>query len=170
MAKWHINPKTGEPGLCRALKNCPFGGSDEHYSSREAAQGAYEAKMEAEADPMKGTQLRESQELGKATLNSLKLKGPQAGNYNLYMLKTYELEAERLHGKVQKPGSRVSIADDKKLYKELEGNKAGLQDLYERVQAEDSRIRVLEALATIDHAMAGLETGWGDYWNEYDED
>lgn len=43
MAKYHINPKTGNPGLCKAKDNCPFGGADEHYSSKDVARAAYEA-------------------------------------------------------------------------------------------------------------------------------
>lgn len=60
MAKFHINSKTGEPGLCRAVgEGCPFGGTDEHYTSKEAAQKAYENLMEKES------------------LNSVKVNRPQ---------------------------------------------------------------------------------------------
>ena len=45
MAKYHINPKTGEPGLCHAVKSCPFGGDDAHYSSKTEARQAFEAMM-----------------------------------------------------------------------------------------------------------------------------
>ncbi len=48
MAKYHINPKTGNASVCRAKKNCPFGGDDAHYPTKEAAAAAYEAKMEQE--------------------------------------------------------------------------------------------------------------------------
>lgn len=42
MAKYHINAK-GEPGLCGARKNCPFGDLEsDHYSSPESARAAYE--------------------------------------------------------------------------------------------------------------------------------
>lgn len=43
MAKYHINPTTGNPGLCRAHKQCPFGGESEHYGSESEARQAYEA-------------------------------------------------------------------------------------------------------------------------------
>lgn len=47
MATYHINPKTGNPGRCRAeLGNCPFGGAEEHYDSVESAAKAYEERME----------------------------------------------------------------------------------------------------------------------------
>lgn len=42
MPRFHINDK-GEPGQCRAEKNCPFGLSDgEHYTTKEEARKAYE--------------------------------------------------------------------------------------------------------------------------------
>lgn len=42
MSKFHINPSTGNPGRCFALKKCRFGGDDEHYGSKELAALAYE--------------------------------------------------------------------------------------------------------------------------------
>ena len=43
MAKYHINPKTGNPGVCRAVNSCPFGDlNSDHYPSAEAARSAYE--------------------------------------------------------------------------------------------------------------------------------
>lgn len=43
--KYHISPKTGEPGKCQALVNCPFAAAEEHYSSSEAARSAYEKRQ-----------------------------------------------------------------------------------------------------------------------------
>ncbi len=48
MAKYHINAK-GEPGVCQALKNCPFGGEAAHYASAQEAREAYELKMFSES-------------------------------------------------------------------------------------------------------------------------
>lgn len=43
---FHINPSTGDVGSCRAKSgNCPFGGSEEHYSTAAAARGAFEASV-----------------------------------------------------------------------------------------------------------------------------
>jgi hypothetical protein len=39
---YHVNPESGEPGTCKAMKSCPFGGADVHYTSPEAARAAYE--------------------------------------------------------------------------------------------------------------------------------
>ncbi len=44
MTSFHINAK-GEPGQCRAQKQCPFGGVDAHFTSAEAARSAYEAQQ-----------------------------------------------------------------------------------------------------------------------------
>lgn len=44
--KFHVNPKTGNPGVCRAKANCPFGGDDEHFESREEARSVYEKTQE----------------------------------------------------------------------------------------------------------------------------
>ena len=44
MAKFHINGK-GEPGACQAQEgNCPFGGDDDHYTSKDGARKSFESK------------------------------------------------------------------------------------------------------------------------------
>jgi hypothetical protein len=48
LAKFHINPITGNSGRCLALKKCRFGGDEEHYPSKESASFAYEAARYAE--------------------------------------------------------------------------------------------------------------------------
>ncbi len=46
MSRYHINPATGEPGICRATKVCPFGDlATAHYSSKTEARHACEAAM-----------------------------------------------------------------------------------------------------------------------------
>ncbi len=46
MARYHINPATGDVGLCRARKNCPFGDFEhDHYATPEAARAAFEKEM-----------------------------------------------------------------------------------------------------------------------------
>src|SRR6478735_5716445 len=43
--RYHVNKK-GEAGKCRAEQGpCPYGSSDEHYSSAAEAQAAYEEAM-----------------------------------------------------------------------------------------------------------------------------
>jgi hypothetical protein len=46
MAKYHINPKTGNPGHCAAKSSCPFGGPERHFNSPEATRAAFEKIME----------------------------------------------------------------------------------------------------------------------------
>ena len=48
---YHVNPKTGRASVCRARVRCPFGGSDEHYSSEKEAGRAFEEKMQARTLP-----------------------------------------------------------------------------------------------------------------------
>lgn len=44
--RYHLNPETGNAGLCRAKKKCRFGTDDEHYPTPEAARRAYELSQE----------------------------------------------------------------------------------------------------------------------------
>ncbi len=46
MAKYHVNPTTGEAGKCRARHNCPYGGENEHYSTAADARKAFEKYMD----------------------------------------------------------------------------------------------------------------------------
>lgn len=47
MAKYHINPETGNPGKCTAQVKCRFGGDAAHYGSAEEARSAYEVTQAA---------------------------------------------------------------------------------------------------------------------------
>lgn len=52
MLKYHVNPATGNPGLCAATVSCPFGDlENDHYTSREAAQNAYEKSQDTFTKP-----------------------------------------------------------------------------------------------------------------------
>lgn len=49
MAKYHINPATGDPGRCMARSgHCPFGGDETHYSTKAEAREAYSIEMDAD--------------------------------------------------------------------------------------------------------------------------
>lgn len=53
MSTFHVNKK-GEPGPCGAEKGgCPFGGSEKHFTSPEAARAAYEADQKTLNEPLK---------------------------------------------------------------------------------------------------------------------
>ena len=42
--KYHVNPKTGVPGMCHASERpCPHGGAEVHGTSPEAAVKNFEA-------------------------------------------------------------------------------------------------------------------------------
>lgn len=48
MTRYHINPSTGDPSVCRAKIKCPFGDVvHEHFDSAEAARQSYERVMAA---------------------------------------------------------------------------------------------------------------------------
>lgn len=51
MAKYHVNPNTGRPSACGAVTKCPFGGAEDHYESRDAAQAAYEKQQQKQEVP-----------------------------------------------------------------------------------------------------------------------
>ena len=63
---YHINPEFGRPTRCRAKgDNCPFGGPEQHFESREKAYAAIEAQNESfgELNPLpslKGDQIANS--------------------------------------------------------------------------------------------------------------
>lgn len=43
MARYHINPQTGNPGLCKAQSGgCPFGEMEDHFDTKIEARNAYE--------------------------------------------------------------------------------------------------------------------------------
>lgn len=50
MARYHINPRTGDPGVCSARISCPYGSLEsDHFDSKEAARAAYEERRPDQA-------------------------------------------------------------------------------------------------------------------------
>lgn len=47
MAKFHLNPATGEASRCKALFSCPFGSTEEHYPTIDEAREAFEQSQDA---------------------------------------------------------------------------------------------------------------------------
>lgn len=47
MANFHINPQTGDPGVCSAQIRCRYGAESQHFDSVDLARSAYERKMES---------------------------------------------------------------------------------------------------------------------------
>lgn len=67
MAIYHIK-KNGEPGRCRAfVGNCPFGGPDEHYLTKDDARRSFELKQGGSFSP------QEKQELVVIEKNELRI-------------------------------------------------------------------------------------------------
>lgn len=63
MAKYHVNPKTGTPSVCRATKKngCPYEGVSSHYASAEAARIDYESNQEKISHFMWKTQVPQAE-------------------------------------------------------------------------------------------------------------
>lgn len=64
MPKYHINPETQESSVCRARKKCPFGGEDDHFDSKKAAE-TYTQDYLAKEDQLR--QARKSKTITKAS-------------------------------------------------------------------------------------------------------
>lgn len=52
MTRYHINPATGDPGVCRATTSCPFGDMEtDHFGSKDEARAAAEKRLASEYTP-----------------------------------------------------------------------------------------------------------------------
>lgn len=50
---YHINPRSGEPGYCKATTGkCPFASANDHFETKEAARKAYEEHMSETMNPL----------------------------------------------------------------------------------------------------------------------
>jgi hypothetical protein len=82
MPKYHINPTTGNTGVCHAKKSCPFGDMEsDHYPSKEAARLGYEKQNATVTTPSpivypRGIPLSNAQK--QAIASKLKYLGPNA--------------------------------------------------------------------------------------------
>lgn len=77
MSKFHVNPSTGNPGRCFALKKCRFGGDDEHYASKELAALAYEKFHAQEQIPLlKKSDVKPKKRLEDFAVNLFETTGP----------------------------------------------------------------------------------------------
>jgi hypothetical protein len=81
LLKYHLSPKTGNAGVCKAKYKCAFGDIEtEHYSSKELARAAYEEKMSTEATTFPKTLARvkiQSAEKFQEILQDYELKSPK---------------------------------------------------------------------------------------------
>lgn len=58
MSAFHVNPKTGKAGQCRAARGaCPFGSPEDHFATKAEAQAAAEAMLAREHGVVPGVRL-----------------------------------------------------------------------------------------------------------------
>ena len=69
--KFHINPETGNPGKCRAMFRCRFGGNEDHYATPEDARTAFETQNEHIEVP---SALRDARKLEEVAYTTKKIK------------------------------------------------------------------------------------------------
>lgn len=67
MTKFHINPETGNPGICNAKVRCRFGGAEEHYDSKEAARAAFESTREVNENWLSGITRQNREDISHAS-------------------------------------------------------------------------------------------------------
>lgn len=80
MSRIHINPVTGNPGECSAVEgNCPFGGDENHFGSKEEARDHYARIMEDQTIPASTMRdaVRENL-IAKAEVHALTSQGNEA--------------------------------------------------------------------------------------------
>lgn len=88
MARYHINPETGNPNKCGAVKgNCPFGGTNEHYDTKAEAQAAYETHMDQTTDALQSIQkeIRERREARRADKPGLEIVNTATGQVEAFI-------------------------------------------------------------------------------------
>ena len=74
MTSYHINPNTGNPGICRAINTCPFGSSSEHYPTKDLARKAYESKNLKNFPETINKSGSSTEEIGKSFVDQILLK------------------------------------------------------------------------------------------------
>lgn len=97
MGKFHINAK-GEPGLCRATRQCPFGESEDHYPSKEDARKAFEVKQ---------SQLQEKTDYG-VTRTTMFVVTDSVGSVRYRNIKSAEAHVAEHGGRIEP----VTYVDD----------------------------------------------------------
>ncbi len=114
MSKYHVNPKTGNPGACKAQANCPFGAEEDHFETRESARKSYEQKQEKIEQFLFKTKLIPTK--GSHVLATYDPMSPEVPVGQLWGNEVYGKFAEKL--KSAPKGSRVVIENGMILTKE----------------------------------------------------
>lgn len=114
---FHVHPLTGEPGRCRAEQgNCPFGNSDHHFESREAARAFYENFADRMTDPGRSVEFHfvtwdEKIDLTQGDCDTLARRIRQSTGWPLVLMSTEPAESpEKVdwdHMAVRAPDGRI---------------------------------------------------------------
>lgn len=123
---YHINPKTGNPGVCRAKRSCPFGDLEtEHYDSKEAAAAAYEKAMS-------GSQLTSSKREGEPS--DVVYEFPRS------LLASAEARIEKANKKAEKAGIPERFTYETEIFEvRTKDPNTGLDKISERVRLKLNR-------------------------------
>lgn len=141
--KFHINKK-GEPGRCRAIIKCPYGGASEHYDTPEAARHNYEESMKSQTFgflPLKinssipyrensTEQARELMQSGVVVVNELRYVGEGSVDLGAHDYRLYDVD---LHS----PVNDSTVTTQVRVYGEL-------QDTEEPPTSEQAMALVVE--------------------------
>lgn len=112
MFVYHINPKTGRAGLCRAQKQCPFGGAEIHFETKSEAND-YSLRSMPAVPSLKSNKL--------SAAGTLVLKLAKAQNVL-----------------IEKSKSGLDRADDKNFWKDIEVRNSFRDKLEKELPWDDS--------------------------------
>lgn len=156
MTKYHINDK-GEPAVCRAVKgNCPFGGDETHYKSKEDAQVVSDKRNEAEFSLLPGSKHKKASEVNNKQQIYARVAKPED---EVYMSnRKIFLEAESpTPTYIEKCRSCERIEDysfykkDKKDTYHFDTDRKGRKDKLENIYGEGDTVGFYE----VDHQLKG---------------
>ena len=178
MAKYHVNPSTGEAGPCRAEKNCPFGDlTTEHFDTAEDARRAYEKVMSA--SPWTGTskvrvvgttilndgQNAEVVEVGKETFRIENRTADDGAEFVVISQPIPNSRGAQGSEVLLYPSSRVSYGEAIEALEKVNGDLTGKVfndktrqfEVYQSTNPHDNRVRTVKTLHRDDGMLAEVE-------------
>ena len=153
---YHINPETGNPGLCKATKSCPFGDIDkDHYASQDEARKAYESQQQTISMPVAKAKVYRNGALTPAVYK---------GEVLAYAEKADALKPEGRAGRLD------SLYASPDLKGALRWVRANLMDTHNRPDPETYELRLNANTTYVYSIKAWEEYSWHgqpaeDYWN-----
>lgn len=149
MTRYHLNPETGNPGICVALQRCRYGEATPHYDSQEAARAAYAFSHESLGFTVKSK--RSSNELSPAVkIEAQRLKALLEGvDYNGKFDSALELRITRLGKFLAAEADRRAGFHDESFQTELatlseEGKRERVEVMVKRIT--EANLSVLKEL------------------------